>query len=60
MITRKSGIYGTPALRMNGEPLLVSTYSTSEFSHHMSILQPDGSQVLSEWTGSDYVAWLSP
>jgi WD40 repeat protein len=60
VITRKEWIYATPALRMNGEPLLVSTYSTSEFSHHMSILQPDGSELLTEWTGSNYFAWLTP
>lgn len=60
VITHIEWIYATPALRMNGEPLLVSTYSTSEFSHHMSILQPDGSELLSEWSGSNYVAWLTP
>jgi hypothetical protein len=60
VITRKKWIYATPALRMNGESLLVSTCSTSEFSHHMSILQPDGSELLTEWTGSNYIAWLTP
>jgi len=60
IITRKEGIYASPALRVNGEPLLVSTYSASEFSHRMSVFQPDGSQALSEWTGSGYVAWLTP
>jgi hypothetical protein len=60
VITRKAWIYATPALRMNGEPLLVSTYSTGEFSHHMSIFQPDGSQLLSEWTSSGYITWLTP
>ena len=60
VITHKAWIYATPALRVNGEPLLVSTYSTGEFSHHMSIFQPDGSQLLSEWTSSGYIAWLTP
>jgi hypothetical protein len=60
VLTHKEWMYGTPALRMNGEPLLVSTYSTGEFSHHMSILSPDGSQLLSEWTSSGYVSWLTP
>lgn len=60
VITHIEWIYATPALRMNGEPLLVSTYSTSEFSHHMSILQPDGSELLSEWSGPNYFAWLTP
>ena len=60
VITRRAWIYGTPALRMNGEPLLVSTTSTSEFAHHTSIFQPDGSQLLSEWTSSGYFAWLTP
>jgi hypothetical protein len=44
---------------MNGEFLLASTYSTAETTHHMSILQPDGSTVLSEWTDNDYVYWLT-
>ncbi|HXQ38563.1 MAG TPA: hypothetical protein VN843_31470, partial [Anaerolineales bacterium] len=60
VITHKPWIYATPALRMNGKPLLVSTYSTSEFSHHMSIFQPDGSQLLHEWTSSGYISWLTP
>lgn len=60
VITHKAWIYAVPALRMNGEPLLVSTYSTSEFSHHMSIFQPDGLEMLTEWTGSNYFAWLTP
>ena len=60
VLTHKEWMYGTPALRMNGESLLVSTYSTGEFSHHMSILQPDGSQLLSEWTSSGYVSFITP
>ena len=60
IIARKVGTYATPALRMNGEPLLVSTYSLSEVSHRMGIFQPDGLRVLTEWTGPDYIAWLTP
>jgi WD40 repeat protein len=60
VLTHKEWIYATPALRMNGEPLLVSTYSTGEFSHHISIFQPDGSNRLAEWTSSNYVSWLTP
>jgi sugar lactone lactonase YvrE len=60
IITRRTGIYGMPALRMNGESLLASTTSTSNTSNHMSVLQPDGSQLLSEWTSSTYVAFLTP
>ena len=59
IVTRKTGLSGAPALLMNGEFLLVSTYSTSETSNHMSVLKPDGSSVLSEWTGSEYVWWLT-
>ncbi len=59
IVTRKSGISGIPALLMNGEFLLVSTYSTAETSHHMSVLKPDGSSVLAEWTDSKYVWWLT-
>ena len=59
VITRKTGISGTPALLMNGEFLLVSTYSTAETSHHMSVLEPDGSHALAEWTAPRYVWWLT-
>lgn len=59
LVTRKSGISGMPALLMNREFLLVSTYSTTETSHHMSVLEPDGSSVLAEWTDSKYVWWLT-
>ena len=59
LITRKSGISGMPALLLNGEYLLVSTYSTGEYTHHMSVLEPDGSGVLAEWTAADYVWWLT-
>lgn len=58
--THKAEIYASPALRMSGESLLVSTYSSSEISHHMSVLQPDGLKVLTEWTGPGYIAWLTP
>ena len=57
LITRKNGISGLPALLMNGEFLLVSTYSTAETSHHMNVLKPDGSSVLAEWTSPTYISW---
>jgi hypothetical protein len=59
LVTRKNKVSGMPALLMNGEYLLVSTYSTAETSHHMSVLTPDGSRVLAEWTDSKYVWWLT-
>jgi dipeptidyl aminopeptidase/acylaminoacyl peptidase len=59
IVTRKNGISGMPALLMNGMYLLVSTYSTGETSHHMSILKPDGSNVLAEWTAPTYIWWLT-
>ena len=58
--THQEEIYAMPALRMNGEPLLVSTNSLSENSHHMSIFKPDSLKLLTEWTGSNYFAWLTP
>ena len=58
-VARKQGISGMPALLMNGNYLLVSTYSTSEYSHHMSVLEADGSQVLAEWSVSQYIWWLT-
>jgi DNA-binding beta-propeller fold protein YncE len=59
VVARQDNISATPALLMNGEFLLVSTFSTSEYSHHMSILEPDGSNVLAEWTDSQSVWWLT-
>ena len=60
IVTRKAGIYASPALRINGEPLLVSTYSLTEDSHHMSVSQPEDLRVLTEWTAPGYIAWLVP
>ncbi|HET9589685.1 MAG TPA: hypothetical protein VFO91_12940 [Anaerolineales bacterium] len=58
-VARKTRLSAIPALLMNGEFLLASTYSTSENSHHMSVLEPDGSNVLAEWKGSEYVWFLT-
>jgi 6-phosphogluconolactonase (cycloisomerase 2 family) len=55
---RKMGIYASPALRMNGQFVLASTYSSSETLHHMGILEPDGLGTLLEWTGPHYIGWL--
>jgi DNA-binding beta-propeller fold protein YncE len=59
LITRKENSFATPALLMNGDFLLVSTYSTSETTHHMSVLEPDGLRLLSDWTGSNYIYLLT-
>ena len=59
-ITHKKWIFAVPALRLNGEYLLVSTFSTGEFTHHMSVLEPRTLSVLTKWTDSEYVSWLSP
>ena len=58
LVREQTGISGMPALLMNGEALLVSTYSTGEFTHHMSILKPDASQVLAEWTAPQSIWWM--
>lgn len=60
IITRKAGLYASPALRINGEPLLVSTYSLTENSHRMNISRPEDLKVLTEWTGAGYIGWLMP
>ena len=60
IITRKAGIFASPALRINGEPLLISTHSLAENSHQMSISQPEDLSVLTEWTAPGYIAWLMP
>jgi DNA-binding beta-propeller fold protein YncE len=59
LVAHKDKVFANPVLLMNGEFLLASTYSTSETSHHMTTLQPDGLTVLSEWTDDEYVYWLS-
>jgi len=59
IIARKAGLYPTPAWRINGEPLLVSTYSLSETWHHMTVLQPADLSILAEWKGPDYISWLT-
>jgi hypothetical protein len=58
IIIRKANVYASPALRINGEPLLVSTYSLAENSHHMSVSRPEDLSVISEWEGAGYLAWL--
>ena len=60
IVSRKVGLYLTPALRMNGEPLLASTYSLSESLHRMTVLLPDDLSVLGEWKGAGYIALLTP
>jgi WD40 repeat protein len=60
VIARKAGLYASPAFRINGEHLLVSTYSLTENSHQMSISQPEDLSVLTEWSGASYIAWLMP
>jgi hypothetical protein len=59
IIARKDKVSASPALLMNGEILLASTYSTAETSHHMSILQHDGLTLLAEWTDQSYIFWLT-
>lgn len=58
-ITRQPGSFATPALLMNGEFLLVSTYTTSETSYRMSVLRPDGKRVLADWTSPQSLWWLT-
>lgn len=58
--SRKEWILASPALRMNGEHLLTSTFSTGEYTHHMSILEPEKLSVLTTWTDTKYVWWLTP
>jgi DNA-binding beta-propeller fold protein YncE len=60
VILRKDKISAMPVLLMNGEFLLASTYSTSDTSHHMTVLQPDGSSVIAEWTDTESVWFLTP
>jgi WD40 repeat protein len=59
LVARTEKVSAMPALLMNGGYLLVSKYSTSETSHHMSVLEPDGSSVLAEWTAPEFLWWLT-
>jgi WD40 repeat protein len=58
-VARKAKVAGMPVSLVNGGFLLVSTYSTAETSHHMSVLTPDGSRVLAEWTAPTSIWWLT-
>jgi len=60
MIAHKVGVYASPALRVDGELLVVSTYSSNDTFHRMGIFQPDRLDLLTEWTGPHYIAWLTP
>jgi 6-phosphogluconolactonase (cycloisomerase 2 family) len=61
VVAHKAEVFAMPAFLMNGEFLLVSNYSTSEKSHHMSVLEPDRLNLLAEWTVNDdvYFYWLT-
>lgn len=57
---RKNGVFAEPVLRLNGEYLVASTFSTGEFTHHMSILEPERLNGLAAWIDSKYVWFLTP
>jgi hypothetical protein len=61
ILSHKEWTFAMPALRVNGEYSLVSSYSTDEYTHHMSVLEPEKLSVLSEWTvsGENYIYWLT-
>ena len=59
IVARAAGLYLFPALRMDGELLLVSTYSITGTLHHMTVLQPDDLRLLADWTGTGYIDWLT-
>lgn len=64
IVVRKEAFYATPALLMNGQFLVVSTYVYYEDKYrtkekyHMSVLQPSDLSVVADWTGSEFVYWL--
>jgi hypothetical protein len=45
---------------MDGSYLLASAFSTGEYTHHMSILEPNGLKELAAWTDTTSVWWLAP
>jgi hypothetical protein len=54
----KTGAFAWPALLMNGGFLMASTYSSSETSHQMSILEANSLDVISDWKGENDIFWL--
>jgi hypothetical protein len=64
LIARKDAFFAVPAPLMNGQFLLASTYVSTEEpyreQYHMSVLQPSDLRVLAEWTGSEFIHWLTP
>jgi DNA-binding beta-propeller fold protein YncE len=60
IIARKESLYATPTLLMNGQFLLISTYTSAEGKYHMSVLQPSNLNILADWTGFEFVNWLTP
>lgn len=59
IIAREEALYATPARLLNGEFLLVSTYVSSEEKYHMSVLQPSDLSVVADWTGPEFIYWLT-
>jgi hypothetical protein len=60
VITRREALYATPAVLLNGQFLLVSTYVSSKEKYHMSVLQPSDLSVVSDWIGPEFIYWLTP
>ena len=64
LLARKEALYAAPAMLMNGQFLLASTYVSPETKYdeqyHMSVLQPSDLSVLSDWTGPDFINWITP
>lgn len=59
IVTQETGAAAFPAWLINGEYLLVSEYATGETSHFMSVMELDGSPMLSEWTDTQYIGWMT-
>jgi hypothetical protein len=64
LVARKGAFYATPAMLMNGQFLLASTYVSPETNYQeqyqMSVLQPSDLSVLADWKGPDFIYWITP
>jgi Periplasmic component of the Tol biopolymer transport system len=58
ILAHKEGAFAQPALLMNGDYLLASTYSISESSNQMSVLEGTRLDVISNWSGGESIYWL--
>ncbi len=58
IIASLDNFYLTPTHRLDGQPALVSGYSTDSDQTQMAVFGADGMKPLYEWQTGDYASWL--